>query len=128
MALAPFLSVHPGQWGVVSITEPTYTSIGTRVPPRAQGRKKCPVRSPSQYVGERPEPICDIISAGPGANRGEQGLPPLLSRVTVTAELGLCPSISSSMKMTQMLKALLTFGDLSRQVQLHRRPPGRLRH
>jgi len=47
----PLSSLHPGLRGVVGITEPTYTSIGTRVLPRAQGRKKCPVRSPSRYVG-----------------------------------------------------------------------------
>jgi hypothetical protein len=47
----PLSSLHPGPRGGVGITEPTYTSIGTRVLPRAQGRKKCPVRSPSQYVG-----------------------------------------------------------------------------
>jgi hypothetical protein len=47
----PLSSLHPGLRGGVGITEPTYTSIGTRVLPRAQGCKKCPVRSPSQYVG-----------------------------------------------------------------------------
>jgi len=47
----PLSSLHPGLRGGVGITEPTFTSIGTRVLPRAQGCKKCPVRSPSQYVG-----------------------------------------------------------------------------
>jgi hypothetical protein len=47
----PLSSLHPGLPGVVGLTEPTYTYIGTRVLPRAQGLQKCPVRSPSQYVG-----------------------------------------------------------------------------
>jgi len=47
----PLSSLHPGLRGGVGITEPTYTFIGTRVLPRAQGRKKSPVRSPSRYVG-----------------------------------------------------------------------------
>ena len=43
----PLSSLHPGLRGGVGITEPTYTSIGTRVLPRAQGRKMpCPVTVP----------------------------------------------------------------------------------
>jgi hypothetical protein len=124
----PLSSLHPGLRGGVGITEPTYTSIGTRVLPRAQGCKKCPVRSPSQYVGPPTGAYMRHNPRRPRGQPGEQGLPPLSDRATATAEPGLCQALSSSMKMTQMIKALLTFGDLPRQARLHRRPSGHLRH
>jgi hypothetical protein len=124
----PLSSLHPGLRGVVGLTEPTYTSIGTRVLPRAQGCKKCPVRSPSQYVGA---PTGAYVRHNPRWARADREAGPCrlcFNTVTTTAEPELCQALSSSTKMTQMIKALLTFGDLPRQVRLHRRPSGRLRH
>src|SRR5258708_2977683 len=99
----PLSSLHPALPGGVGITEPNYTSIGTRVLPRAQGRKNALSGRRPNMSGRRPEPICDIIPAGPRGQPGEQGLPPLSDRATATAEPGLCQALSSSTKMTQMI-------------------------
>jgi hypothetical protein len=58
----------------VGITEPTYTSIGTRVLPRAQGCKNALSGHRPSMSGRRPEPICDIIPAGPRGQPGGAGL------------------------------------------------------
>ena len=70
----PLSSLHPGLPGVVGLTEPTYTYIGTRVLPRAQGLQKCPVRSPSQYVGTPAGAYMRHSSRRTRGQPGEQGL------------------------------------------------------
>jgi hypothetical protein len=70
----PLSSLHPGLRGGVGITEPTYTSIGTRVLPRAQGCKNALSGHRPSMSGRRPEPICDIIPAGPRGQPGGAGL------------------------------------------------------
>ena len=74
----PLSSLHPGLRGIVGLTEPTYTSIGTRVLPRAQGCKNALSGHRPNMSGHRPEHMCDIIPAGPGPT-GEQGLAAFVS-------------------------------------------------
>ena len=74
----PLSSLHPGLPGVVGLTEPTYTFIGTRVLPRAQGCKNALSGHRPNMSGHRPEHICGIIPAGPGPT-GEQGLAAFVS-------------------------------------------------
>jgi hypothetical protein len=124
----PLSSLHPGLPGVVGLTEPTYTSIGTRVLPRAQGLQNALSGHRPNMSGHRPEHICDIIPGWARADRGAGPCRLCFKTATTTAEPELCQALFSSTKMTGMIKALLIFGDLPRQVRLHRRPSGRLQH
>jgi len=74
----PLSSLHPGLPGVLGLTEPTYTFIGTRVLPRAQGCKNALSGHRPNMLGHRPEHRCGIIPAGPGPT-GEQGLAAFVS-------------------------------------------------
>ena len=124
----PLSSLHPGSAGCCGYNRTDlylYRHEGSSTCP---GPQKCPVRSPSRYGGAPTGAYMRHNPRRAPGPTGEQGLPPSLSRATVTAEPELCQALSSSMKMTQMIKALLTFGDLPRRVRLHRRPSGRLRH
>ena len=124
----PLSSLHPGSAGWCGYNRTDlylYRHEGSSTCPGPQKNALSGHRP--NVSGRRPEPICNIIPP-PRGQPEEQGVPPLLSRAAATAEPELCQALSSSMKMTQMIKALLTFGDLPRREQHHRHPSGPLRH
>jgi hypothetical protein len=124
----PLSSLHPGSAGWCGYNRTDlylYRHEGSSTCPGPQ-KMPCPVTVPICRGADRS--LYATQSRPPRGQPEEQGVPPLLSRAAATAEPELCQALSSRMKMTQMIKALLTFGDLPRQVQHHRRPSGPLRH
>jgi hypothetical protein len=76
MTLAPFLFFVPARVHLAGITELTYTCIGTKVLPRAQGWNALSDRRPRRGAGRS---LCATIIPVSLAGTGEQGAAALLS-------------------------------------------------
>ena len=105
----PLSSLHPGSAGCCGYNR---TDLYLH---RHEGSSTCP--GPAKMPCPVTVPICRSTDRSI-----------CFKTATTTAEPELCQVLSSNTKMTRMIKALLSFGDLPRQVRLHRRHSGRLRH